>query len=164
MKCRQVKDKLSAFQDGELSPRERERVSEHLERCPACRERYAEIEKVWQALEGLPEIPPDPDFFGQLIKKINEPYERPPLPGLSGVFQLFSSLAVCTLLIAGVLIGAFTGNMLVKSDLFPFMQNQAARSRAAIEVFSLKAFDPIPPGTLGDKYLRMASYGEEGRR
>jgi anti-sigma factor RsiW len=164
MKCRQVQERLSAFQDGELNSRERERLSDHLEGCPACRECYEEMEKVWQALGDLKEILPEPGFYGQLVKKINESREPRSLPGLQVVFKFFSSLTGYSLLIAGVLIGTFIGNMLVKSDLFPFIQNPAVRSQAAIEVFSLRAFDPIPPGTLGDKYLRMANYGREERR
>ena len=165
MKCRQVQNKLSAFQDGELRPQERQRVSDHLEGCPACRERYAEMEKVWQALGDLKEILPEPEFYGQLVKKINECPETPSPAGFQWVFQFFSSPWVTsTLLVAGILMGTFFGNMLVKSDLIPFQQNQAAHSQAAVEVFSLKAFDPIPPGTLGDRYMRMASSGEEGRR
>jgi anti-sigma factor RsiW len=157
MKCTQVQNRLSAFQDGELGPQEAKRVSEHLENCPACRDRYAEMEKVWQALEVFQEILPEPGFYGQLAKKINESNETPSPAGFQWIFQFFSSpWATSTLLIAGILIGTFLGNILVKNDLFPFQQNQAAHSQAAIEVFSLKAFDPIPPGTLADKYIRMA--------
>jgi len=159
MKCSQVQDKLSAFQDGELNPQEQERVSGHLESCPACRERYAEMEKIWQALGDFKEILPEPEFYGQLVKKINERQANRIPAGFQWPFQFFSSpWATSTLLIAGILIGSFLGNILAKSDLFPFQQNQAAHSQAAIEVFSLKAFDPIPPGTLADKYMRMASY------
>ena len=159
MKCSQVQERLSAFQDGELKPQEREGVSDHLESCPACRERYAEMEKVWQALGDFKEILPEPGFYGQLVKKINESDEIRFPVGFQWLFQFFSSpWATSTLLIVGILIGTFLGNILAKSDLFPFQQNQAAHSQAAIEVFSLKAFDPIPPGTLGDKYMRMASY------
>jgi anti-sigma factor RsiW len=157
MKCSEVQERLSAFQDGELKPQERERISEHLESCPACRERHAGMEKVWQALEDFKEIPPEPGFYGQLVKKINESNETPSRTGFHWGFQLISSpWAASTLLIAGILIGTFLGNILVKNDLFPFQQNQAAHSQAAIEIFSLKAFDPIPPGTLADKYIRMA--------
>ena len=159
MKCSQVQDKLSAFQDGELNPQEQERVSSHLESCPACRERYAEMEKIWQALGDFKEVLPEPEFYGQLVKKINERQANRIPAGFQWLFQFFSSpWATSTLLIAGILIGSFLGNILAKSDLFPFQQNQAAHSQAAIEVFSLKAFDPIPPGTLADKYMRMASY------
>jgi anti-sigma factor RsiW len=159
MECNQVQKRLSAFQDGELKPQEQERVSEHLESCSACREQYAGVEKVWQALEDFKEILPEPGFYSQLVKKINErQVSRFPV-GLQWLFQFFSSpWAASTLLIVGILIGTFLGNILAKSALFPFQQNQAVHSQAAIEVFSLKAFDPIPPGTLADKYMRMASY------
>lgn len=159
MKCSQVQKRLSAFQDGELNPRERGRVSHHLESCSACRERFAEMEKVWQALGGFKEIIPQPGFYGQLVKKINESSETRSPMGFQWLFQFFSSpWATSTLLIVGILLGTFLGNILVRTDLFPFQQEQVAHSQAAIEVFSLKAFDPIPPGTLADKYMRMASY------
>ncbi len=141
-----------------MKPQEQEGVSEHLESCPACRERYAEMEKVWQALGDFKEILPEPGFYGQLVKKINESNETRSPAGFQWLFQFFSSpWATSTLLIAGILIGTFLGNILAKSDLFPFQQSQASHSQAAIEVFSLKVFDPIPPGTLADKYMRMAS-------
>jgi anti-sigma factor RsiW len=165
MKCFQAQKRFSAFQDGELTSQEEERVSRHLESCSACRERYAEMEKIWQALGDFKEISPEPGFYGQLVKKINESYETCSPVGFQWLFQFFSSPWVAsTLLLAGILIGTFLGNILVKSDSFPFQQNRIAHSQAANEVFSLRAFDPIPPGTLGDKYLRMANYGEEGRR
>jgi anti-sigma factor RsiW len=157
MKCPQVQDRLSAFEDGELRKEEQEGVRKHLESCSTCRERYAGMEKVWQALEDFKEILPGPGFYGQLVKKINESNGTPSPAGFQWIFQFFSSpWATSTLLIAAILIGTFLGNILVKNDLFPFQPNQAAHSQAAIEVFSLKAFDPIPPGTLADKYIRMA--------
>ena len=164
MKCRQVQKRLSAFQDDELKPQERARVSDHLESCSACRERYEEMGKVWQDLENLKEIPPEPGFYGQLsrkIKEINEP--RSPV-GFRWLFEFFSpSWATSALLVGGLLLGTFLGNTLVKNELLPFQQNRTY-SQAAAEVFSLRAFDPVPPGTLGERYLRMANYGEGGHR
>jgi anti-sigma factor RsiW len=165
MKCFQAQKRFSAFQDGELKPQEQERVSRHLKSCSACRERYEEMEKVWRALGDFKGILPQPGFYGQLVKKINKSNETRSPAGFQWLFQFFSSPWVAsTLLLAGILIGTFLGNILVKSDLFPWQQNRIAHSQAANEVFSLRAFDPIPPGTLGDKYLRLASYSEEGPR
>ncbi len=162
MRCRQVQEKLSAFQDGELKAQEQGRVREHLERCPACRERYQEMEKVWQALGEFKEIFPEPGFYGQVVQKINESDGVPSPAGFRWVFQFFpASRAGATLLIAAILAGTFLGNILVKNDLFPFQGSQAAHSRASIEAFSLKAFDAIPPGTLADNYIRMAG-GPQG--
>jgi anti-sigma factor RsiW len=165
MKCSQVQKRLSAFQDGELNPQERAEVRDHLESCSACRERYAEMEKVWQALGDFKEILPDPGFHGQLVRKINES-NRISLPTRFGwLFQGFSSSwAASTLLIAGILIGAFLGSFLGSSDLFPIQPSRVVPSQAASEVFSLKAFDPLPPGTLGEKYIRIATYEEGGSR
>ncbi len=159
MKCSQIQKRLSAFQDGELNPQERAKVSDHLESCSSCRERYAEMEKVWQALGDLKEIVPGPGFYGQLVKKINESDRISSPTGFGWLFQGFSSpRAASTLLIAGILIGAFLGSFLGGSDLFPFQPSRAVHSQAASDVFSLKAFDPIPPGTLGDKYVRVVTY------
>ena len=165
MKCSQIQKRLSAFQDGELNFQERERVSDHLESCSACRERYAELESVWQALGNSKEILPDPGFYRQLVKKINESNRASSPTGFRWLFQGFSSSwATSTLLIIGILIGAYLGSLLGRSDLFPLQPSQSVGPRAASEVFSLKAFDPLPPGTLGDQNIRMASQGEGDRR
>jgi len=165
MKCSQVQKRLSAFQDGELNRQERAEVSDHLGRCSACRRQYAEMEKVWQALGDLKEIAPNPGFYGQLVKKINESNKISFPTGFGRLFQGFSSpWAASALLIAGILIGAFLGSFLGTSDLFSFQASRVSRSQAAVEVFSLQTFNPIPPGSLGDKYIRMATYAEEERR
>jgi len=165
MKCTQVQKRLSTYQDGELDPQEEERIKGHLESCSACRVRYEGMEKIWQALGDSQEIIPDPGFYGQLVKKINESNRASFPTGFRWLFQGFSpSWATSTLLIAGILIGAFLGSLLGRSDLFPFQPSRAFQSQAASEVFSLKAFDPLPPGTLGDQYIRMASQGEGDRR
>ena len=159
MKCSQVEKRLSAFQDGELDPQEEMRVKDHLERCSACRDRYEGMEKVWQALGDSPEIIPDPGFYGQLVRKINESNRASSPTGFRWLFQSFSSSwATSTLLIAGILIGAYLGSLLGRSVLFPLQPSQAVGLRAASEVFSLKVFDPLPPGTLGDKYIRVVTY------
>jgi anti-sigma factor RsiW len=156
MKCSQVQERLSAFQDGELKPQEKEGVSEHLESCPACRERYAEMEKVWQGLGDFKGILPEPGFYGQLVKKINESHETRSPARFQWLFQFFSSPWVAsTLLLAGILIGTFLGNFLAGSDLFPFRPGMARKSLEAVEVVSFRVFDPVPPGTLGEGYLRM---------
>jgi hypothetical protein len=155
MRCSKVQKRLSAFQDGELNSLEQRRVSKHLESCSACRERYAEMVKVWQALGDFQEILPEPGFYGQVVRKINESYEPRRFPGLKEVFQAFSPLAACTLLVTGLLVGTFAGNYLAGTGLISFPSPQAGKISGAIEVVSFQAFDPIPPGTLGDGYLRI---------
>lgn len=159
MKCRRVQKRLSAFQDGELKPHEREKVANHLEACAICREQYAGLEKVWRALGELPEIHPETGFYGQLVKKINEPYENRFRAGFQWIFELFSSpIANGTLLLLGILMGTYLGNFLAGGLPFPFKNNQAINFQQTTEIFSLRVFDPVPPGTLGAGYLRVAKY------
>jgi anti-sigma factor RsiW len=157
MRCKDIQKRLSAFQDGELGPGERDLIAGHLEECQSCKGELAKLERAWMALEGLPEIQPEPDFYRQVVRKINESYEPRRFPRLKEVFQVFSPLAACTLLVMGLLVGTFVGNYLAGSGLISFQSPQAGKIPQAMEVVSFQAFDPVPPGTLGDGYLRIVS-------
>ena len=161
MKCHSVQKKLSAYQDGELDPKEQEQVKSHLLNCQSCSEQSAQLERIWQTLGELKEIHPDPWFYSQLVRKIRERRERGLLPGLQSIFQTLRTPVVASILLAiGILAGAYLGNSLSRYGFFPFQSDQTASSQEAL-FDSLKAFDPAPPGTLAHGYLQLASY--EGR-
>jgi anti-sigma factor RsiW len=162
MKCDNIQKKFSAYQDKELKPQEQEGVRSHLLSCQACREQFAELERVWQTLGGLEEIHPDPWFYRQVVRKTKEPRERA-LPTLQHVFRLFRTpVAVSIILIIGLLAGTYLGSILARCDLFPFQTNPVSDSRAVLT--SMRVFDPAPPGTLAEGYFRMASYKEGDSR
>jgi anti-sigma factor RsiW len=164
MKCHSVQKKLSAYQDRELEPREQEQVRNHLLSCQVCREQYAELEQVWQTLEELQEIRPDPWFYPQVVRKIKESRERGFLPGLQWVFPILRIPAIASILLAiGILAGAYLGNILARSDFLPFQPERPTNSQEAL-FDSLKVFDPAPPGTLAHGYLQMVSYKEDESR
>jgi predicted anti-sigma-YlaC factor YlaD len=163
MKCSKVQKKLSAYQDKELEPLEQEQVRSHLLTCRACREKFAELERVWQALEWSEEIQPDPWFYRQLLGKIREPRERGLLPTLQHVFRLSRApVAVSIILIIGLLAGTYLGSILARCDLFPFQSTPANESSWILT--SMRVFDPAPPGTLAEGYLRMVSDKESDSR
>ena len=164
MKCSKVQKKLSAYQDRELEPKEQGQVRSHLLNCRSCREQFAELERVWQTLGGLEEIHPDPWFYRQIVRKIKEPREQGLLPNLQHVFRLFRTpVAVCIILIIGLLAGTYLGNILVRCDFLPFQPERPTYSQEAL-FDSLKVFDPAPPGTLAHGYLQMVSYKENESR
>jgi anti-sigma factor RsiW len=163
MKCSKIQKKLSAYQDKELKPQEQEEVRSHLVSCRACREQFAELERVWQTLEGLEEIRPDPWFYRQVVRKTKEPREQGLLPTLQHVFRLSRApVAVSIILIIGLLAGTYLGSILARCDLFPFQSNPVSDSRGVLT--SMRFFDPAPPGTLAEGYYRMASYKESESR
>jgi len=164
MKCIKIQKKLSAYQDGELEPKVREQVKNHLLSCQACREQFAELERIWQTLEELQEIRPDPWFYPQLVRKVKEPRDRGLLPGLQWVFQMLRAPAIASILLAiGILAGTYLGNIMVRRDVLSLQPERPTYSQEAL-FDSLKVFDPAPPGTLAHGYLQMVSYKEDESR
>jgi predicted anti-sigma-YlaC factor YlaD len=164
MKCHSVQKKLSAYQDRELESREQEQVRSHLLSCRACRNQFAELERVWQTLGELKEIRPDPWFYPQLVRKVKEPRERGLLPGLQWVFPMLRTPAIASILLAiGILAGTYLGNILIRCDFLPFQLQRTSYSQEAL-FDSLKVFDTAPPGTLAHGYLQMVSYKEKESR
>lgn len=59
---RKVRESLSAYLDGELSPAQARAVESHLERCRACREELEGLRMVARALRSLPQADPSRSF------------------------------------------------------------------------------------------------------
>ena len=167
MRCRQVQKRLSAYQDREIAGDERRRIASHLERCPTCRSAYAELEQTWQFLEKIPEIDATPGFEKRLTEKIRalpEPRSRWRFPWVSwgNQWRLAPSMALGVALI-GITLGAYLGNLLV-GDGSRTAFTQAGASQTGGEIHSFRAFAAAPPGSLGDGYLRLATFTEEHRK
>ena len=164
MKCRSVQKKLSAYQDRELKPLEEEELSRHLLSCRSCRKEYEQLDRVWQTLGGLEEITPGPWFYPQLARKLKEPRKRALLPSLRRVFQFVGAPAMASIiLVIGLVAGSYVGSNLVQHGLFPSRSISASDSQSSFFA-SMRVFEPAPPGTFAEGYLRMASYEESGFR
>ena len=166
MNCRRIQKSLSAYQDGEIVGEERERISAHLEGCPACRSAYAELEQAWQRLEKIPEIQASAGFERRLFERINavpEPRSRRRFPWVSWIYRAYPAPAMAAvLLLVGTVLGGYLGNALVSGLSSAPAQVQA--SKAGTDIVSFRVFSAAPPGTLGDGYLRMAHFTEEYRK
>ena len=159
--CRQIQKMLAAYQDGELGERERSLVATHLQGCKPCSADYAEMEDVWQSLNKIKDIETSPDFYWSVHKKINTPAEPFFRWHFQWVIELFPTPTITfALLLIGLLSGAFIGNVLVKGGLWT-EKNPVIYSQVSMEINSLSVFAPAPPGTMGDGYLRMASFTED---
>ncbi|MHB9096405.1 MAG: zf-HC2 domain-containing protein [Syntrophales bacterium] len=166
MRCYRVQKKLSAYQDGEIAGKERERIAMHLEGCPACRSAYAELEQAWQSLEKIPEIEASPGFMGRLFAKVHavsEPRSWWRFPWASWIYRAYPAPAMAAvLLLVGTVLGGYLGNALMSG--FSSAPAQMQASRADTDIVSFSVFSAAPPGTLGDGYLRLAHFTEEYRK
>jgi anti-sigma factor RsiW len=70
MKCEDVSRELIAYLDGRASASERHRMEAHLEGCPACRNRAAEMRKVSMLLGDLPAIEPSFGFDARVRQRV----------------------------------------------------------------------------------------------
>jgi hypothetical protein len=61
---------LNEYLDGLLEPDGRLVLEGHLEHCPQCSARLAELRSVFQALEGLPEMAPGRDLRPEILRAI----------------------------------------------------------------------------------------------
>lgn len=70
MQCREVKELLSPYLDGVLSPSEGADISAHLAVCPDCRDEWLALCEVVDMFQALPEVAPPPDFSARVTDKI----------------------------------------------------------------------------------------------
>ena len=66
MKCSTVRDKLSAYLDAEVAPRERAGIAAHLQACAVCRAEAAALEPAEAALTTLATVERAPDLTADL--------------------------------------------------------------------------------------------------
>ena len=165
MRRHRIQKKIAAYQDGEVSGKERERISAHLEGCPVCRSAYAELEQAWRRLEQIPEIQASPGFERHLYERINAvpvPRSRWRFPRVFWMERSYAAPAMATvLLLMGTALGCYLGNALVSGFSSP---SQTQAGRTGTDIVSFRVFSAAPPGTLGNGYLRMAHFTQEVRK
>ncbi|MCJ7750892.1 MAG: zf-HC2 domain-containing protein [Armatimonadetes bacterium] len=76
MRCREVREKLSAYAAGELPPEEREAVEAHFRGCPRCRREAEAVERAEAALAMLGAVETAPDLTEGLHRRMAERERR----------------------------------------------------------------------------------------
>lgn len=79
MRCAGIRELLSAYVDGVLSPDETGFLEAHLGSCKACREELARLKKTIQLLQSLPQVPLPADFTARLHERLNVTIQAPPV-------------------------------------------------------------------------------------
>ncbi len=70
MNCRQVRRRLSAYQDNELSPSEKQVVEEHVQECSDCADLYLDYEKMDQQLRDFSPPAEPADFTDRVMNEV----------------------------------------------------------------------------------------------
>jgi anti-sigma factor RsiW len=160
--CRYIQKKLSACQDGELDSAEKAAVESHLHSCRECRSRYEALTKAYQMIGSLPEIEPGHGFLKKILDQTAQSREPYWVRGIRLAQKLLPMpAAMAALAVSGILIGAVSGNVLIKKWVGPTMVSSAFDSSRSLTLSSINAFEAIPPGSFADEVLRLAGPHKE---
>ena len=160
--CQIISKKLSAYQDGEVTPAEKTAIETHLRTCEACRTKHEALLLTYQILRNLPEIEPAPGLSRQIVSRATRVQERFWVRALGSAFRLLpASAAMAILAAAGLLIGTITGNFLTERQIHPSWVSSKFQSDQALTLASVRAFDATPPGSFAEGYLKLTAYNPE---
>jgi anti-sigma factor (TIGR02949 family) len=127
--CEQVRERLSAWLDGELDAAERGEVAAHLEACPGCRAELAVLSRLDAAL-GTLTSPLPPQLPEKVLERLR-PRRR----------YWWQSLAMAASLVLGIALGG-----ILARDYYPYATTTANGDG---EVLALEEFHDFPQGSLG---------------
>ena len=123
-------DTLQAYLDQALVPGISREVEEHLESCPACREKTALLEKMFTRLETLPEIPLPKDFSIGVLEMIRDQKQ-------------LSRGVTWTLVIEGIAAGTILGLVIPALQItswIPLLINTQVEIQTGLNIFLAQLF------------------------
>ncbi len=105
MVCEEIRERLSAYLEGTLSPEDRAAIKNHLNSCSRCSETLSDLSKTLEHVKNLEEVTPPP----WLTQKVMDRIRAEARPGKSLFRRLFYPLhvklpieAVATVLVIGL--------------------------------------------------------------
>ena len=112
--CRHIRKKLSAYQDGEVEPAEKDAIEAHLRTCNACWKEHEALIHTYEIFMSLPDMEPSPWLSSRITEKVIRADEPAWVRVLGEALRLVPAPAsMATLAIVGLLGGALLGNMLI---------------------------------------------------
>jgi predicted anti-sigma-YlaC factor YlaD len=158
--CQGIRQKLSAYQDGEVSQPQSDNIEAHLHNCDSCREYLTDLGQTYQMINRLPQIKPDPMFTRRVMNSVTDTSLWHRLIGKP--LRLFPvPSAAIALIIVGLLTGTLLGNLLIQNPYFPSDHSSLNYSGREITLVSMTIFDPIPMGSIAHGYFNMVSANME---
>ena len=113
MICERIREQIPECLAGRLDHAAHERLTAHLETCPACRAELAELNAVWRGMGSLPEPEPDPAMRARFLEVL-EAYQAGRASGLAGQVpnlpywpRKWQAVLAFALLIVGAFLGRY---------------------------------------------------------
>lgn len=159
MRCRKVTRKLSAFLDGEVGERQKERIASHLKTCPSCGEEVKTLSTLSVLLkEDEVSMKPPPYFWNKLEQKIIQAETN------KNTFNTILEWLNHTLIPAGatavMVIGLFIGTHLggvIYSNIAQLLNpdNSSSVQQEMSQSLHLNSLNDFPQESIGDIYIGL---------
>jgi len=151
MNCKRITGRLSAYLDGELSPRAAERLEAHLGACPACAAQLQGLRHLHHALEGYGAPVADESLARRVRLAAEARREAGDRSRIVPFMPVLARAAAGVLFAAGVAAGLVAGSAAVRPAV-----PQAHESEIALA--QLDVLSVATPGSVAD--IVLASLGE----
>ena len=152
MKCSEIRKKLSAYLDDEVTDKEKKILSDHLDNCLECRNELQELRGVNKGLQGVGTMEVPPYFFTRLKQRIADQEQCVPFIERLRRFALPGFTVVLTLL------ALVMGNTMARTIYQGIAESEHTTETA--NVFGIDAFDDYPQGSVSDIYNELLTGGE----
>ena len=160
--CQYVTNKLSAYQDDEVTTAEKDAIEAHLRTCEACRKQHEALLQTYRMLRSLPVIEPAPGFSRRIVNGATRTRKPFWIRASGEVFRLLPApAAMVVLAAAGLWVGTMLGNLLIEGQFHSSHRLSASFSDQALTLASVKVFDAIPPGSFAEGYLDLVTRNQE---
>ncbi|MFZ5517228.1 MAG: anti-sigma factor family protein [Candidatus Zhuqueibacterota bacterium] len=160
MKCHQVKKKLSAFQDGEVSESLKLDIQRHLRECPDCSAILRRMEQVWSQLSNAETITSAPYFWARLSHRIQrQDAQKRFIDRLAAPFSLLPKPVITTLVfLIGIMIGIYLGKSIYKDANAPI---SITLEQEMEQQTSVSSFSDLPANSVSEIYASMIADNNE---
>jgi predicted anti-sigma-YlaC factor YlaD len=158
MKCSEIRKKLSALLDGEVTGEEKRLISEHVKSCEFCQKEFEALSQVSEVLEVMDEVHVSPFFLTRLKQKIADQKVKAGIrfPFMEWIRRVTIPIAATVLIIMSFVVGSNLGKMMHQKRA-EIMAKSDAEIANTLGVSSLGEF---PEGSLGWAYNNVLIGGE----
>ena len=133
--CKEIRERLSAFIDNELSPEESRLIEGHLHECPECAQEASSLRQVMDLMDGIPDERPSRSFLPATIQRVAA-WKR------CAYVKGYILMPVLTVLSSAL-------------SVFPWqLESNMGRRRTPVNAY-LQSFDDFPPESLSSVYISL---------
>jgi len=159
--CGRIQEKLTAYADGQLNPKERETVEEHLRVCPACRESALQAQRLSNLLVSVPALPVPTDLTAQIQAAVRNRSARSKIHRMPAIMVWWREASVPLRAAASfILVVTFALGTLMSLKI----TQATSRPLEPVVDYGLNSFAGAPDGSLEQAYLDLLTTSNGGEQ